>query len=536
MTTQADLDVAAQQNALIDGIVKKITAEDIWPYKLAAWSTEEKMEPDFEDYLRYLDYVKHKQQILDGLNMPRTFIPRPYQVEGAIHFREKVRGMIYDQPGLGKTLQACMALTTPAVIACPGYLVDQWCDFIEDQYPQWRVARINNLLWRQKRQELLDGDYDVYVVNHEMFAARREPWKGEKEPKPKDPGYSFAKHELWKAQRKLHYETAKTISYHWPRAHTLVLDESHHFKNRESSQSKMVATYADQCQQVFLLTATPQYKDIRDWWHQLRIMDPRNYTRYQRWEDEYCFDNGVVVKLRTSKAEQLRREIRQYAIGRTYNEVGLWLPDLIEKIVKVNWHPDLLKHYKQLKEQFFVSTEGGYKVDVDPASVLHTLRLMTANPEKIDAVKQLVEDIPGDKPIIIFCWYRDTAELLAEEFALAPSAVRIHGGDTIQERLAKAAAGDSRVKCVTMSAASEGVDWSDASTVIFFEEDYTPGKIYQALSRVRRWSKDGETSKREGAPVIVYYVHMKGSVDEAVHEAVSTRQGDVRKILRRALK
>src|ERR1044072_8917271 len=129
------------------------TAEEIWPYVDPLGRENET--PDFEEYLHWLALMEHRKQLLAGLNMPRTFVPRPYQVEGAIWLRggtadlaNKIDGldlggwgretsnvaqtrkggrMVYDQPGLGKTLQASMALTTPCIIACPGYLVDQWC-------------------------------------------------------------------------------------------------------------------------------------------------------------------------------------------------------------------------------------------------------------------------------------------------------------------------------------------------------------------------------------------------------------------------
>jgi superfamily II DNA or RNA helicase len=187
--------------------------------------------------------------------------------------------------------------------------------------------------------------------------------------------------------------------------------------------------------------------------------------------------------------------------------------------------------YRELKSRMAMETEDGRKIDINPAALLHSLRLFTACPEKVNAVKELIEDIPGEEPIIIFTWYRDAAELVADEFQLLPSSVKITGEFNQAERLRRASALDSRVKAVTMASASEGVDWSDASTVIFFEEDYTPGKIYQAMSRVRRWSK---TEKK--VPIVVYYVLMRGSVDEAVHDAVVERNGDVRKILRKALR
>lgn len=529
--------------------------EKLWPFrdKITGKVIEN---PDFEQYLLWMGELEWRKQLLAGLNMPRSFTPRPYQIDGAMWLRqgqhEKLEldehgiiklptrscKMIYDSPGLGKTLQACMALTVPAIISCPGYLVQQWADFINDQYPQWRVKAVTGAL-RQQRQDMLDDpDTDIWVVNHEMWAVRKVPFKGGKEPEQyhrngtRNLEYSYEKWLDWYNTKQAHDADAKTKSFHFPKVRTLIIDESHHMRNRNASQSENVAAFADGCDFVFLLTATPQYKDVRDWWHQLRIMDPREYHSYHRWEELNCYARtSTLYFVYPRRAEPLRQDIARYAMGRTYNDVGLWLPDLIEKTVKVNWHPELKRAYDAVKRNMAIDSDNGSKVDINPASLLHTLRLFTGCPEKVDAVKQLVKDIPGNDPIILFCWYRDAAELLADEFSLAPSSVKITGEFSQKERLHRAAELDSRVKCVTMSSASEGVDWSNASTVIFFEEDYIPGKLYQALSRVRRWSKD-----EAHAPIIVYYVHMRNSVDEAVHEAVVERNGDIRRILRRALK
>lgn len=533
--------------------------ELLWPFRDKI-TGEIISNPDFEQYILWMSEIEWRKQLLAGLNMPRSFVPRPYQIDGAIWLRQgraatlkigddgkvvmptRSCKMIYDSPGLGKTLQASMALTVPCIISAPGYLVAQWGDFLNDQFPQWRVKAITQDLSRVQRQAMLDDpDTDIWIVNHEMWAARKEPWKGGPEPvqffrngRP-NPDYTFDAWHDWYERKQNHEEAAKRISYHWPKARTLIIDEAHHMRNRKASQSVSIANYADTCDFVFLLTATPQYKDVRDWWHQLRIMDPREYYSYHKWEDFYCYARtSTLYFVYPRRAEPLRESIAQYAMGRTYNDVGLWLPDLIEKTVKVNWHPDLKKAYDSIKRDMAIDSDNGNKIDINPASMLHTLRLFTGCPEKIDAVKQLIKDIPGEEPIILFCWYRDAAELLADEFSLAPSSVKITGEFSQRERLHRAAQPDSRVKCVTMSAASEGVDWSNASTVVFFEEDYIPGKLYQALSRVRRWSKAGEGEGKK--PIVVYYVHMRASVDEAVHSAVVERNGDIRKILRRALK
>jgi SNF2 family DNA or RNA helicase len=65
----------------------------------------------------------------------RSFIPRAYQVQGIEFLRQQKRAILGDAPGLGKTFQATEAAELPCVISCPLPLVDQWKEFLEDQYP-----------------------------------------------------------------------------------------------------------------------------------------------------------------------------------------------------------------------------------------------------------------------------------------------------------------------------------------------------------------------------------------------------------------
>jgi hypothetical protein len=68
---------------------------------------------------------------------------------------------------------------------------------------------------------------------------------------------------------------------------------------------------------------------------------------------------------------------------------------------------------------------------------------------------------------------------------------------------------------------SEGIDLSEARAVYFLEEAWTPGGNDQALSRIQR----ERIYDDDGAPIMAYYAHVKGTIDVAIHERSVARAG-----------
>src|SRR5690242_2397775 len=65
----------------------------------------------------------------------RSLKPREYQIDGINFLKNNKRAILADAPGLGKTFQSCEAAVLPALVTCPLTLVQQWAEFIVDQYP-----------------------------------------------------------------------------------------------------------------------------------------------------------------------------------------------------------------------------------------------------------------------------------------------------------------------------------------------------------------------------------------------------------------
>lgn len=435
----------------------------------------------------------------DPLRYPANIPLRSYQVAGARWLYDGARRIIADDAGLGKTLQAAAAAVKPVLVVCPTYLVLQWEEVINTEYPDDTVS-VAGVGDRKARHRALTGSDDLTTNVGEA---------------PAD----------WTI-----VNTDMLRGYMMPNVATVIFDEIHHFRNREAERSKNAAMLAERTPRVYGLSATPIYKDILDLWHQLHLLNPRGYTSFNNFVSQHAvmasdrgWGSNKVLRTRSPKA--LEREIAPYILRRTYQEVGLALPDVVTHDVVLSLEGVEKRLYEQVRDQFQYE-------DIPLTSqqqVLHTLRHVTVG-TKIDAITPILEDNPGSA--LIFTWYQESAEVCAEALQERfKDRTVIHGGTmTADERASKAKDTLNRGGLVvaTMAALSEGVDLSMSKTAIFLEEDYVPGRMYQTSRRYQRWTEDLR-------PINAYFLRVRGTVDTAVHRAVVSRRGDAGSILKDAL-
>src|SRR5580765_4296088 len=148
-----------------------------------------------------------------------TLIPRPYQQEAIDFLHSKHKALVFDQPGLGKTVEAILAAKdqTPVLIAAPSYWLDNWYDTIRNHITD-DVVLVSGT--RQRRLELLNSTAKFKIINHDMFRT---------------------------------YELAPV--------NTLIVDESHQFRGRKAARTQSVFTFAAKTPNVYLLSATPIYRE-----------------------------------------------------------------------------------------------------------------------------------------------------------------------------------------------------------------------------------------------------------------------------------
>jgi SNF2 family DNA or RNA helicase len=341
-------------------------------------------EPD-DPYRATFDdgYVQPLQTFPDYLRKPAVIDvdSRPYQIEGADWMYRTKRVILADDAGVGKTVQAMMAAVRPVLVVCPTYLVWQWAETIEENFPDDTIS-VAAFGGRKARHKALTGSENLAVL----------PDKA-----PAD----------W-----VIVNTDMMRGYIMPKVETIILDEAHHFRNREAERSQFCAELAKETPRVYQLTATPIYKDVGNLFMLLHMLDPDTYTDYgpalERWAITYGDGFSTkIARLRNPKA--LEKELEPYLKRRTYKDVGLYIPELIEAHNVIEMDPRMKKVYSDLRD--FYRKEDGTPVG-SAAEVLHLLRHATVGP-KIAEIPAILEDNPG--PAVVFTWYRESADVCAEE-------------------------------------------------------------------------------------------------------------------------
>lgn len=470
--------------------------------------------------------------------------PRQYQVDAIKFLFTKKRAMLTDAPGLGKTIQGTLASVPPVLIVVPNYLVGQWGAWLGEHFPESKTVACQGDRWK-KYAQLFDGA-QIDSQTGKML-----------------PGQPATFVVINKEMCRTHIdELLKVIGVF----NTIIVDESHHFRNRRAEQSKNLDRLTKSVPRLIEMTATPIWKEVDDLYWQLHMIAPTVFSSYGDFIELYCITDATrygikVYGVKPEMMAELNEILDVVRIGRTYEDAQRELPPVMDSVVYIQFDKTMRQLYDDAVENYrvkFAEEDGSDLFLTSMGAVLNTLRQFCAWPGKIEAIKQILEDTePYDhgRPVI-FCWYRETARLLGEAF---PGSTVITGAITDPDerrRLAHAASAGHTPIIATIASLSEGVDLSDARHVVFAEEHYAPGSHVQSLARVVRerqideestgipqastdpWDiilRDLDSRNVNAAPVLVHYVVVKDSIDETIHKTTRRRGDTIKSILKEAL-
>lgn len=444
----------------------------------------------------------------------RGIQPRHYQSLGTQFLWEKKRAMLTDAPGLGKTPQAALAAQVPCLVVCPNYLVKQWGDWLQEHLPSRKTVTARGDRYR-KLSAIQNTTADFIVINVEML--------------------------------RTHYDELVEIATAG-RWETVIFDESHHLRNKGATQSMAAVVIAHQIPRCYELTATPIWKDPDDLFMQLRILQPTVFTSYFDFVDMFLAHDDTqwgtkVYGVLPDKKAELDSLLDMMRIGRNYKDAGRELPPIIQKNLILDFNEAQQKIYDQARDAWLIL--GLNEIMTNYMKVMHTLRMMTFCEQKIEAVVNAATE--DNKPCVVFTWYVEAALELTKRINAVnkDSAVCITGEFVKVDDRPKLANGTKTVVC-TISSLSEGVDLSWARTVIYAEENWPPGSLTQSLARVARerqieyldspslWDEvlaQLDSRQANAEPIQVYFIQMKGTIDQVVHATSQRRGATIRDVL-----
>lgn len=455
-------------------------------------------------------------------------------------------------------------------IVSPNHLCEMWFKYIRKQYPNDSVALCTGDT-QEKRMRALRANTRWKIINYEMCRPAKAPDQ-ETDYIKTEVKKIINGHEYTFMEDVLKPEYVKPVTFgdiiEPQRPVCVIFDECHRLKSSKSKQAREANRIFKNTPYKFLLSATPIKREADDLFYQLHILDPMMFGHEQVFANKYCIYDQTQygkrdVQLRvfakrmfwvnrieankdaidyfskltstttSNKGYQVsfaKPNLQGWVLGRSYKDVGMYLPDTISATIPVLMDDKIRKIYEQVKAQFKATfDELGTDVDLNSyMDILHTTRHLTAAcNNKLQAVQDLIEDNPG--PHLIFCEYTDIGHFLAQKLGTE----FVSGETDVHDRM------PIILKCIeqgkpvvaTGRAVGTGVNGMEScKTIIFYEEDYTPGEMYQRISRVQRFDpnlKKGETKD----PILVFYVNVTDSIDVRVHDVQTNRSHSIKDII-----
>jgi len=329
---------------------------------------------------------------------------------------------------------------------------------------------------------------------------------------------------------------------HWK---LFLYDEAHRLRGRNSQWTQEMYKLQNVDRKTrdsifWFLTGTPEVRDAGDLFPLLKLMDRERFRGYWNFVEEWCQLSEtpwerVVGPVKPGLEPAFRAMLDRYALRRLLSDIPrlAHLESLPPEIIKVALPPSVYATLRKLKKEWILEhpdLESGKAFD-SAGALQNELRQMASNPPtqvnpKLDATIDLLED-NATEPVIVWCWYRKTANRWKEAIAKTRRDSWLFTGDSSSKDKAKAisefSGSRTGVLVATVAAMKEGVNLQNCALNVFVEQSDLPSDNDQAIKRTVRRGQD--------RPVRVVHIQATRSEDERVHAANVRRDLNIRRSL-----
>lgn len=414
--------------------------------------------------------------------------PFAYQKTGAYWLASRAHGLLADEPGLGKTLQAIyaaeMLCLKHVLVVCPASV---------------------RLGWLQEINECLGNSYGWDVIS-----------------------YNGATSPLVLKKLRRQYDA-------------IILDEAHFLKTPESQRTQAIFGpdgLARRAHYKWCLTGTPVLNRPRELFPVLKTLHPDFADMsFNAFAHRYCaafWDGRALNTKGASNISELAAKLNAgFMFRRTKQEV---LPDLPAKLyarVPLSVTPEDLKAV--WAEEALISDRPARisSIHEDFSQLGDMSRLLRLTGEsKVRAAAEFLGDLLIAAPkIVVFARHREVMKSLRDQLELyGHGVVSYHGGmSDNQKREAVQRFADNpsaRVFIGQIQAAGTGINGLQGvcSHAVFAELSWVPGETGQAVDRLHRIGQKSDC-------VNIYFLHVPGTLESAVLGAHDSKTKVIDKLM-----
>jgi SWI/SNF-related matrix-associated actin-dependent regulator of chromatin subfamily A member 5 len=428
-----------------------------------------------------------------------------------------INGILADQMGLGKTIQAIAFLaflkehkkiSGPHLVVAPNTTLTNWVNEFHKWFPSCRVVK----LYARKElrevtfdNELIDGQFDVCVTSYEAI--------------------NICQHQLRK--------------FRWS---YLIVDEAHRLKNEMSIFSQNLRRFKTNLK--LLITGTPLQNNLHELWSLLNFILPRLFDSSDIFDQLLTGDsstvdsNGNSVKPSEEKTMEiissLHKILKPFILRRTKENISQALPPKKEIQVYVGLSAKQVELYKSLLLKKGVGLDSNHYMNLlmqlrkvcnhpylfegieDENLPMYGDHLMEMSGKMVVVDKLLKKLYKGNHRVLIFSQMTSMLNIL-EDYCLYKEwkYCRIDGDTDIEER-DKQIEGFNKpgskdfIFLLSTRAGGLGINLATADTVVLYDSDWNPQVDLQAMDRAHRL---GQTR-----PVNVYRLVTQNTVEEKILE------------------
>lgn len=486
-----------------------------------------------------------------------------YQRAGADFLFFNQRGLLGDEPGLGKTAQVIAAVKAmsdagmkvfPLLVVCPNSLKRTWQDEFATWWPGTAVQVVDGSAPARRRQ-LASTSASVHAVNWESVRLHSSvsaygsirlkacaKCGGLKNPR-EDEQHKGAVPE---AQCEKHPRELNLHGYK-----TVIVDEAHRMKDPNAKQTRAVWSVLHGADYRFCLTGTPIADNVGDLWSLLHGIDPAAFPVRSKFLDAFAttqlnfFGGYEVLGLKPERSDVFHRILDLY-MRRVPKELALpQLPPKLPPVYRrVKMRPAQAKQYKQMRDGMLTLLSDGTPLSAD-SNITQMTRLRQfacatgacengsvrlADPScKVDDLLEYLEDNP--KPLVVAAVSSQLIMLAAKRISKDTKLKYglITGKQTIDERHAAMKAfqdGKTDLILMTIGAGGEGLTLTRADTMYFMERSYSLLANKQAEDRVYRIGSERHSS------VSVVTCITEGTIEDSRELLLSVKEDRFEEVVR----
>ncbi len=313
------------------------------------------------------------------------------------------------------------------------------------------------------------------------------------------------------------------------------LDESHRAKSGTSKVSKFLYQWGLLAQRKLALTGTPMPNNPGCLFGQFRFLDAAIYgTGWNKFIDRYAKRNPRIPQAVEEWVNQDEfSDLANLLMFRVEARDVLDLPPEQDVVINVEIEPKLRKAYNELAKE--MCTEwGDREVTVDNVLVkMLRLQQLTAgimvddndqsfvvSTAKVDALSQLLGDLPDSEPMVVFTVFRPEREQIKRMVdGRGRRYLEVSGDKKEQvEFIHEGKPGD--VLCVQLASGGTGLDGLQHRSryAVYSSIGNDRGLYQQSRARIAR---DGQ-----GRPMTFYHLQVRASVDQYLAEGFQ-RKGEI---------